>query len=213
MNKIVTGLLFLSLMGIINLDARPAEYQNQVRRHDSRFKSSFRIDKDSPYSVQMLDGFNLSLVDGVVASGTGDRLNFGAIAGPNLLGNLASGAFYLQFQDAETSSVSYRLRLPDNYIVEGNILVLASGTSDSSTTSTKLSATIFVNGIENTLSNVEVNGGADETVSIDYTGLTSLAPGDDIVLEIGRHDELSGTGSLEIKNIYFRYNESIPFSQ
>jgi len=202
MKNILLTLIFIVLAGSVTAE----EYSYRIRKASDWDTIIYQVDREGG-DLFNRDGFNIPLTSGLVASGAGSLLLVGATPQPDLIAVLSSGSMFLHIEDGETASVSWRFRVPENFLTEGNIVLTASASSNVSA-DVNIGATVFINGVANVLTTQALANGAFADVTIDYTSLT-VAAGDDIVLELGRADEVSGTGSLDIANIYFRYNETI----
>ena len=201
--------LFLALFAG-SVSANALDYTNNVRRYwDDSSKSAFRI-KKANNSIQFLNYINLPIQTGIVTTGVGGVVVFNNAASPTLvLDTEADGEFSLSIADGVISSISFQIVLPSDYDNEGDLEIRASSETNVTTT-TKISARISINnGSPVTLTETAIGAEANTSISTAVSGLTALAAGDKITIQLGRNDSTSGTGTLVIHSIGFKYNESI----
>lgn len=199
LKKILNTALFLT----IGSSLVAGSYQNVVRSTEDRSKVVFQIKKSSG-AVQFMKEVQLPLPTAYIATGTAAVINFSST--PGLEAEALQKSLVIDWGDGEVNDIAFSLRVPVDYHSGGQIVLEALSESNVTTT-TKASIGGRVNGGTITRSDNEIDAGSFEDVEHDL-GLTMVA-GDDLTVLIVRNDSTSGTGTLQIKNVVFRYNESM----
>jgi len=199
---------FLTAFLLIALNLSAGDYQNQIRSTQDRSKAVFRIEK-STGAIQELTELNIPVSSGYLSGATAAVITFSST--PGFEASTASGALCIDWADGELIPVTYSFMVPTNYNSGGTVTFEAlSESSGIMTTSTKLAIALKVNGGTITASSsIAVTSGSYEAVSIDASSLATLAAGDEVSIVTVRADDLSGTGTLQIKGIVFKYNNSM----
>jgi hypothetical protein len=201
-NNLMLAVLFLA----VSSGLFAGSYQNVIRSTEDYSKSVFQIEKSSG-AVQFMKEIQIPLTAGYITNTTAAVLSTSTT--PGLEASAASGSLVIDWADGEVDTVAYSFRVPVDYNSGGRVLFEALSEANV-TTSTKAYIGYRVNAGTVATTSFEVDAGSFEDVNVDFgTTALTLSAGDDVTILIGRNDSLSGTGTLQIKNVVFRYNDSM----
>lgn len=202
--RIFIAFLFLALaFPLFSFD------KSQFRLYESFDDLLFRVAKNGRVLMKRR-GINLPILSGYIASTTtAALLTFTSTADPNLTANSASGSLAVRFLDGEIAPLALSFIVPNDFDVAGSIIIIASATESNVSTATFLKVEVILdNGEKTTLSDVTVSNSGFSFVLADYSSMT-IVGSNTLDLLISRNDTTSGTGTLDVSNVYFLYNPSI----